>query len=412
MTAPENDESPRPSSDLGFELPPPAKMTHTRAVALFALAVVVFGGAFVVGWMPRHKAKAALAEDAKSGNGLLRVEVIAPKPVNSDRAIALPGTIQPLEETTLYARANGYVRKWMFDLGDVVKEGDVLADIDTPETDRELAQARAEAMRAAASVVQAKATSDKADKDLARAEELAKQGLLSAQDLDQKKADAAVGKANVKVAEAAAAAQSANVARLQQLRSYSQIVAPFAGTITMRTIERGALVTAGTGTPLYKLAATDTVRVLLSIPQNIAPSVKLGMPAKITVREFAGKTFEGKVAHSATALDPATRTMLTEIRVPNAEHTLLAGMFVNVALSLPTPHKVVEIPSTALLTDAKGVRVATVDGSGKIHLVPIVIERDTGPTIEVASGLEGSEKVVKLASAELTEGRPIELATK
>lgn len=168
------------------------------------------------------------------------------------------------------------------------------------------------------------------------------------------------------------------------------------------------LVTADTGTPLFKLSATDTVRVLLSIPQNVAPSVKLEMPAKITVREFAGKAFDGKVAHSATALDPLTRTMLTEIRVPNADHKLLAGMFVSVALTLPTPHKVVEIPSTALLADAKGVRVAIVEG-GKLHLVPIVIERDTGPTLEIGSGLEGNEKVVKLASAELVEGRPVEV---
>jgi membrane fusion protein, multidrug efflux system len=396
--------------DLGFALPEPARMSRGRAIAIGAILAIGLGGAFAVGYLPKHNAKKDLAAQPKAGDGVLRVETVTAKVLTSDRSLALPGSIQPLEETVLYARANGYVHKWYADLGDVVKEDQVLADINTPELDRDLLAARAELAKAEASILQAQANSDRAQKELERSETLAAQGLSSKQDLDQKKADVAVAKANVGVANAAAAAQRANVSRAQQLKAYSKLTAPFAGTITLRGVERGALIAAGTTTPLYKIAATDIVRVMVQVPQNVAPSVKIGLKASVAVKEFAGKPFEGTIAHSAGALDPATRMMLTEVRVPNADHKLLAGMYATVSLTLPTPHRVLELPSTALLNDASGLRVATVDASNKIHWVTIMLERDNGATIEIASGLDGNEKIVKLASPDLTEGRVVELA--
>jgi len=393
--------------DLGFQLPEPAKLTRTRATAIVAVTLVVLGGAFVAGYAPRRRAKEALASEPRAGEGALRVQVVTPKELASAHAITLPATVQPLEETVLYARATGYVRKWYADMGDAVKEGAVLADVDTPELDRELAKGRGDLGRAEAGVLQAKAMSGRADRELARYEQLVASGVGSSQDLDKAHADSLIGKAALKVAEANVIAERANVQRLVQMKAYSTIVAPFAGTVTSRTVERGALVTTGNTTPLFKIAATDTVRVMLQIPQNVAPGVKVDQVAKVLVREFPSKPFDGKVAHVSGALDPATRTMLTEVRVPNADHTLLAGMFVQVSLTLPMPHRVLEIPATALLNDSKGVRVATVDGEGKLHLVPVQIERDTGATIEIASGLKGDERVVKLASAELVEGRSV-----
>jgi RND family efflux transporter MFP subunit len=179
--------------------------------------------------------------------------------------------------------------------------------------------------------------------------------------------------------------------------------------VTTREAQRGALVTAGNATPLFKIAATDLVRVFVQVPQDLAPSVRNGLDAHVTVREYAARVFDGKVAHAAGALDPATRTMNTEVRVPNADGALFAGMYAQVSLTLPVPHTIYELPATALVTDAKGVRVVTVTPEGTLKLVKVVVERDTGPSVQIASGLEATDRVVKLASADLTDGRPVDV---
>jgi membrane fusion protein (multidrug efflux system) len=404
--------SDRQNDDLGFALPEEAKMSRTRAVALGVAVVLVLGAAFLFGWLPRRNAQKALAAETRATESTrLRVEVITPKLASSDRALVLPGNVQPLEETTLYARATGYVRKWNADIGDKVKEGDILAEIDTPELDQQLDEAKAQLARAEAGVVQAKANLAFAKQTLERAQNMAQQGVASTQELDQRRTEAQLGEANVTVASAAVDAQRANVRRLQQTKAFAHVVAPFAGTVTQRTVERGALVTAGSGSnPLYKIAATDPVRVFVQVPQDVAPTVRVDLQAQVSVREFAGRAFEGKVARSAGALDPATRTMTTEVRVPNPKNELLGGMYAQVALTLPTPHRVYELPATAVINDMNGIRVATVTPEGTLRLVKVVVERDTGPTVQIATGLDGTEKVVKLASAELVEGRSVDVA--
>jgi RND family efflux transporter MFP subunit len=197
--------------------------------------------------------------------------------------------------------------------------------------------------------------------------------------------------------------------RLVNLKSFANVTSPFAGTITSRTVERGALVSAGNATPLFKVADTDPARVLIQVPQDVAAGIKNDLPAKVSVREFPGRPFDGIVAHSAGALDPVTRTMLVEVRVPNPKNELLAGMYSEVALTLPSSHRVFEIPATALMNDSKGLRVAIVDADNKLHLQQIAIERDAGATVQVSSGLTGGERIVKIASAELVEGRPVEI---
>ncbi len=397
--------------DLGFELPQPARVSPARVLGIAAIGLLVLAAVFLAGWMPKRKAKASLETASKAAVAtVMRVQIVKPTVASSDRALELPGSVTPLEETVIFPRASGYVRRWEVDLGAKVAEGDLLAEIDTPEVDQQLVQARARLAQAQAGVTQAQANSDFAAQTLKRFEQLTPAGLATQQDLEKQRAQAVVEQANVAVAKANADAARAEIQRLTQLKSFGRILAPFAGTVAARNVERGALVTAGNGTPLFRIVATDPVRVIVQVPQDVAPSVRVDVPAKVSVREFPGRTFDGKVAHSAGALDAATRTMRTEVRVPNPKGELLAGMYAEVALTLPVPHRVFEIPATALLTDAKGLRVAVVTADSKLHLVPVVVERDTGATLQIASGLDGTERIVRLASAELVDGRPVEVA--
>lgn len=299
------------------------------------------------------------------------------------------------------------MRRWLADIGDKVKENDLLAEIDTPELDQQLEQARAELARSQAALVQSQANHEFSAVNLERYQQLAPKGIASQQELDKQRAQSQVDEANVKVAKATIDAQQANIRRLLQMKSFSRVVAPFTGTVNARMIERGALVSPGT--PLFKVSVNDPVRVIVRVPQDVAPTVRVDVPANVMVREYAGRTFEGKVARTAAALDPASRTMTTEIRVPNPKSELLSGMYANVSLSLPSPRKLFEIPPTAVMEDARGVRVAVVDAASKIHFVPISIERDTGSSIEVASGLEGNERIVRLVNAEIVEGRSVDV---
>jgi membrane fusion protein (multidrug efflux system) len=215
----------------------------------------------------------------------------------------------------------------------------------------------------------------------------------------------------VKVAQANVAAQEANIRRLGQLKGFARVLAPFAGRVTARTVEVGALVTAGNASPLFKIATTDPARVFVQIPQDVAPSVHASLVAKVSVREFPNRAFDGTVTRASGELDATSRTMMTEIRVPNADGALLPGMYAQISLDLPYPHSVFEVPATAVMNDAKGMRVAIVTPGDVIQLVPIVVERDTGAAFEVSSGLSGSDRVVKLASTALFDGRLVSVAS-
>ena len=405
-------EAPATGPNLGFELPSAQVVSKRRLLTVALILLAVGALAFGFGYLPRRGQRRALAASVESSQrALVRVETVAPKVGASDRALALPGTVQPLQETVLFARASGFVRAWRADMGDKVKKGQVLAEIETPELDQEFSQAQAQLMQTRASLTLAKANRDLAHANLARARRLAPSGVLSRADLEQSQAQAQVGDANVDVATANVAAQQANIGRLGQLKAFSRITAPFAGTITQRTVEVGALVTAGNSQPLFRIAALDPARVFVQVPQDVAPSVRPGVSGNVTLREYPGRTFAGEVMRSAGELDASTRTMTTEIRVPNTDGALLPGMYAQVALTLPSPHHVLELPSTALINDARGQRVAVVDGEHKLHLVAVVIERDNGPTIEISSGLQGNEAVAKIASAAFVEGMTVEVGT-
>lgn len=391
--------------ELGFELPQAAKASRARVLVILC---VVVAGAFAFGWVQHHKSHGDVMLGAGEP-GRAQVEVLKPKTLESDQALVLPGVVKPLEETKIYPRASGYVRRWLVDIGDKVKEGQLLAEIETPELDAQLAQARAQLAQAKAAVKQTIAQRDYSKSSSQRYETLSDQKLVAKAAVEQQQAQAATDEANVAAAEANVVAQEANVKRLVETQGFAHVVAPFAGTVTTRSIDRGSLVGAGDTTPMFVLVATDPVRVFVDMPQSVAPSVKIGGDAVITAREYAGRKFAGTIARAANALDPDLHTMSTEIRVPNPDGALLPGMYVQAQLTLPVPHRVVEIPATALYSDSQGVRVATVDAQSKIHFVTIGIERDTGATLWVASGLTGDERVVKIAVPSLVEGDVVDV---
>ncbi len=391
--------------DLGFALPPPAKAS--RIGVLIGLVVVV-GGALTFGYLRYRHAHGnpVVVEPPR----VVRVETVKPTALTSDRALSLPGTVRPLEETQIYARTTGYVRAWHADLGDKVKEGQLLAELDTPDLAAQLSQARAQLAAARATVKQATAQRDYSKSNSSRYEGLANQNLVSKGQVEETQAKAATDEATLSAAESTVAAMEANVRRLVELQGFAKIVAPFAGTITTRSIERGALVREGGTAPLFTLVATAPVRIFIDVPQSVATAVKPETPATIRVREYGDKKFAGKVARAAGALDNELHTMTTEIRVPNPDGALLPGMYVQVELELTTPHRVLEVPATALYADDKGTRLAVVDAGGKIRFTKITIERDTGATVQIAGGLTGEEKIVKIAVPTLEDGSIVEVA--
>ena len=391
--------------ELGFELPAPAQASRLRVIVIL---VLILGAAGALGYVQQRKSNQKRAAVVVH-DGPVRVEVIKAKSLDSDRALSLPGVVKPLEEAKIYSRSAGYVRKWLVDIGDKVKEGQLLAEIDAPELDAQLAQARAQLASARASVKQATATRDYSKSSSARFETLADQKLVSKAQVEQTQAQAATDEATVSAAESNVTAQEANVRRLLELQAYSKVTAPFAGTITARSIDRGTLVGEGGATPMFTLVATDPIRIFVDVPQSVAPSIQVGTEAQVTVREYAGRKFTGKVTRAAGALDPEMHVMSTEIQVPNTDNALLPGMYVQVGLMLAVPHQVLEIPSTALYSDAQGLRVATVDAQQRIKFVPITIERDTGATLWIATGLTGDERIVKIAVPSLLDGDPVEL---
>jgi RND family efflux transporter MFP subunit len=394
------------SEDLGFELPPPAQASRVRVIAILVLVVAV---ALSLAYLQQRSARGNSPVVARDP-GPTRVEIMKAAALTSDRALSLPGEIKPLEEAKIYSRSSGYVRKWYADIGDKVKEGQLLAEIDTPELDAQLAQGRAQLAAARAAVKQAAAQRDYAKSNSQRYETLADQKLVSKAQVEQTQAQTATDEATVSAAESNVIAQEANVRRLMELQAFAKVTAPFAGTITQRTIDRGTLVGEGGATPMFTLVATDPVRVFIDVPQSVAPSVQVGTAAVVSVREYAGRAFTGKVTRAAGALDPELHVMTTEVQVPNPDHALMPGMYVQVALTLAVPHHVLEIPATALYSDAAGLRVATVDAQQRIKFVPITIERDTGATLWIATGLTGDERILKIAVPSLADGDAVEIA--
>jgi len=392
--------------DMVYDAPGPPRRTPGMGLRVAIVLVVVVGVGFAYGILHNQTDTAGAAGAAGTR---VRVQVVKPKAVQSDVAFDLPGVIRPLEETLIYPQTTGYVRSWLVDIGDKVTAGQLLAEIAVPELDAQLEQARAQLLQAQAALSQTLAQSKYSSSNATRYTALGDQELIAKQQVEQTAAQADTDAANVAAARANVAAQTANVHRLTETKTFSKVVAPFAGTITQRNVDRGTLVNASQTIAMFQIVANDPVRVFLDVPQTVASSVKVGSEAKLTVREFGDKQYTGTITRTAGALDAGLHTMTTEIDVPNPENTLLAGMYVRASLTLARPHKVVEIPATALYSDAAGLRVAKVDPQNRIKFVKITIERDTGATVQIASGLAETDRILKVTVPSLAEGDAVDI---
>ena len=398
-------------------IPAESEIGHTqlprRSLRLAAFVTIgILATALALGIIPRLHTRRALIEEAKArANALPKVTYIIAKEAGKIAKLELPGTIQPLRDTAIFARVDGYVRAWHVDIGDEVKEGQLLVELDTPELDQQVKQAQA-ALGQARSVIGVR----EADLNLARrtlerydaAKTNGVPGAISERDLDTQRSIVASAVANLAAAQADIEAARATLSRYEQQKGFARVVAQFAGRIVTRNVEIGQLVSAGTSQSLFRLVQANPLRVFVYAPQRFAPIVRVGQEAEVRVREHPDRTFKGTVMRAAEAIDEATRTMLVEVHVRNDDGALLPGMFGQVKLDLESPQPAIEIPSMSLIVSARGTRVAVVDDGGAIGYRNIAVGRDNGDTLEVVSGLAEGEKVVTNLAVEVDEGTKVD----
>lgn len=364
---------------------------------LIGLALAgVLAALFMTGYLPRlEREKMLQAHAEEAAKSLPRVRVMHPVQSPANTVALLPGDVQAMGETTIYPRTSGYLREWLVDIGDEVKEGQLLAIIDTPEVDQQLREAEATLGQYRAKLLTAEATRDLAVTNLQRYVSLPK-GVVTKQELDERQAMVDTAESTVKAAEADVAAGAAKVQQITELQAFSRVYAPFAGTITARTVDIGQLLTTGNGAAqsLFRLAKTDPVRVFVNVPQIYAPGVAIGQTAELVIRELPNRKFVGEIKRTARAIDPTTRTLLTEIHVPNPDHALLTGSYVNVKLDVTRTNPPLLIPATALVFNSDGTKVAVVGEEDKIILKSVTVDGDYGRDIGISSGLSATDIAV------------------
>ncbi len=400
--APQEDEIGRP--------PPPPRPNFIWLLLALLLVAGIFAGLFLAGWLPmlsREKGLTTASEKIK--NSLPRVNAVHPRQSPAITVAILPGDVQALEEITIYARTSGYLKRWLVDIGDEVRAGQLLAEIEIPEIDDELRQANATLGQLAAKQATAEANNQLAQTTLRRYEALAMSKSISQQELDERRATADTAASAVTAAKADVIGGQASVQRLTTLVSFSHVFAPFAGTITARNIDVGQLVTAGNGLgqALFHLSKTDPARVFVNVPQTYSGGVRAGLKAEVTVREIANRNFVGKVTRSARAIDPQTRTMLTEIQVPNPDHALLPGSYVRVRMDVSREHPPLLIPASALIFNADGTTVALLKENRRVHFQKVEVEGDFGADVGISAGLTTAGLVISNPGQRLTEGGPV-----
>ena len=371
----------------------PAKSHRLRIVVVLLLLLVVAGGLALGRRISERRALAAETEKL----ALTTVGVVKPSAEPASDELVLPAQLQAFVDAPIYSRTNGYLLRWYKDIGAHVKKGDLLADIDTPEVDQELSQAKAAREQISAQLELAKSTAE-------RWANLRKSDSVSQQEADQQSNAYKQSQANL-------AAADANVRRLQQMESFKHIYAPFSGVITQRSTDVGALITAGSvgQRGLFNLAQVDPLRVYVNLPQTYAPAVRQGIAANIEMEEYPGQKFTGKVVRTADAIDPSTRTLLTEVDVDNHDGHLLPGAYAQVHFAVPVQTVRMTIPVNALLFRPEGPRVAVVGPDQKIHLKALILGRDFGSSLEVLGGLDANDNIVVNPPDSLEEGQQVRI---
>ena len=395
---------------------PEPTVVATRAVVpirrILVAAGVVFAVLFVVGVVPRLVQRHRLRSGADAVESRVpTVSTVQPRRAPNVLDLPLPGSTEAILETGIWARTDGYLNARYVDIGDRVNKGQLLADIDTPEIDQQL-------MQAIATMSQDKANVAKFEADLMLARTTLQRyvaagpGTVSKQQVDERTSAVTDAERIVDAGRATVNADDANVRRLLELQSFQKVYAPFAGVITARNVDPGSLISAGstTGTrELFRLAQVDVLRIFVYVPQSYAPDIKAGQSADVSVRELPGRIFQGTVTRTAGAIDPTSRTLLTEVQVPNPDGLLLSGSYATVRFKVEHAKAPLVVPQNALLIDANGVRVGVVDG-GTLHYRPIQIGRDYGNDVEVLAGLDTNDAIATGLSAGITEGSRVEIA--
>jgi RND family efflux transporter MFP subunit len=375
----------------------PQRPKYHRAVLAGVVAVALLGAAIYFGIQSRVANASTLAR-ATEQSATPIVNVVHPKRGAPTSEIVLPGGAQAFVDAPIYARTNGYLKKWYFDIGARVKQGQLLAEIETPEVDQQLEQARAELETAKANLGLAMTTAERW------------KALLESDSVSKQETDQAVS--NLQAQKATVASNAANVHRLEELQSFEKVYAPFDGIITARNTDVGALINAGAATTpgreLFHLAAIHTLRVYVSVPEVYSRAAIPGAIATLTLDEFPGQVFRGMLARNANAIDPISRTLLVEVDVGNPAGRLLPGAYMSVHLKLPEQIRSVTIPANTLLFRAEGLRVGVVK-SNRVALIPAKIGRDYGDTVEVLSGLQPADAIIVDPSDSLINGAQVQM---
>jgi membrane fusion protein, multidrug efflux system len=363
--------------------PGSARRGAGRLLRWFLILFIIFAILGIYAVSQRATEHQALAQQTER-MAVPYVSVIRATPINSDSEMVLPGTLKPYVESPIYARTNGYLKTWYKDIGSHVAKGETLAEIDTPEIDQQLAQARADLVTSQANLNLSSITA-------ARYQDLIKTDSVSRQDLDNANGDLAAKRAMVQSAEA-------NVKRLEEMESFKRVYAPFAGIITQRNVDPGTLINAGNGgsatREMFDLAQIDPMRVYVSVPQADTPSIHLGLKACLSLSELSERQFCGTVVRTANAIDPDTRTLLTEVDVPNGSGALLPGAYAQVHFDVKISGQHLSLPINALLFRPEGTIAAVVEPNSRLVFKKLTVGRDLGNALEVLQGIDASDKVV------------------
>ena len=378
-----------PEGDEGELLKRRQIARRARIATIVVLVLLAAGAARTV---VSRMANARALESGSEQGSLQFVRTTTVQAAGASQTLVLPGTLQGYVQAPIAARAGGYLRRWTKDIGSRVQQGELLAEIESPELDQQLSQAIAARNQTAASLELAKSTVE-------RWEALRKRDAVSQQELEERRSGYNQARANL-------AGADANVERLRQLESFKRVVAPFSGVITRRNVDVGDLI--DSNKPLFLLSQTDPLRVYVNVPQSSAQLVRAGQTAVVTQAELRGRTFKGQVARTSGSIDTASRSMQVEISLPNRDGALLPGAFVNVELAA-APSGALTVPSNALLFRSQGALVAKVDGGGTVRLQPVRLGRNLGESIEVLDGLQGSESLVLNPSDSLADGEKVQV---
>jgi RND family efflux transporter MFP subunit len=395
-----------------------ARPSNSTVRNLVVLTVIILIGAFAIGYLPRHRRQLQLVAEADTQKEALpEVSFVPVTRAAVSGNLILPGSIQAVTEAPVLARAEGFVNKRYVDIGDRVTSGQLLAEIEAPDLDQQVRQAqaslqqsRADLERATAALEQAKVNESVAKVTAGRWSNLVREGIASKQENDLYQGQYQSQMANVRALDrAVAAARSsvdvaqANVDRITDLKSYLKVKAPFAGVITLRNVDVGALVNSG-NTLLFRIAQTNPLRTYLNVPQSSASDVHVGQTATLSTSDLPERKFPGNVARTANSLDPATRTLLVEIHVANPDGKLMPGMYAQVDLNLPRKDPPLLMPSDTLVVRPEGTLVAVLGPENVVHFQQITVGRDFGDRIEVLSGLTEGQKVIVNPNDSVQEG--------